>query len=200
VSLFELHDLAIGALAPWELRVEAGECVGLTGPSGSGKSRLLRAMADLDIHQGEAGLEGRGCREYDPCSWRSQVGLLPAESAWWGETIGEHFQRAPEEARLKALGFSIQTLDWSVARCSTGERQRLALLRLLENRPRVLLLDEPTASLDPANVQAAESMITDYLRMTGAAAIWVGHDPEQLRRMARRQFAIRHGEVVEVTP
>jgi len=187
-------------LAPWELGIEAGECVGLTGPSGSGKSRLLRAMADLDLHGGEARLAGRPCGEYGPCQWRSEVGLLPAESAWWCEQIGEHFRHRPEASALAVLGFQAESLDWEVARCSTGERQRLALLRLLDNRPRVLLLDEPTASLDPASVQAAESMIGDYLRDNGAAAIWVSHDPAQLRRMTRRVYSIENGRLVEVAP
>jgi len=199
LSLFELHGFAVGELAPWDLGIEAGECIGLTGPSGSGKSRLLRAMADLDPHQGEASLEQRPCREYEPCRWRGSVGLLPAESAWWCERVGEHFSQRPDDEALAILGFGPETLDWAVARCSTGERQRLSLLRLLGNRPRVLLLDEPTASLDPANVVAAESMIGAFLRETGAAAIWVSHDPEQLQRMTRRRFVIEHGKVVEAT-
>jgi len=198
VSLFELHDFSVAELAPWDLAIEAGECIGLTGPSGSGKSRLLRAMADLDLHAGEAGLEGQACSAYSPCRWRAEVGLLPAESAWWCETVGEHFSHRPEASALEALGFRPETLGWAVARCSTGERQRLALLRLLDNRPRVLLLDEPTASLDPASVQAVESMIGDYLHETGAAAIWVSHDPGQLRRMTRRVYAIENGRVAEV--
>lgn len=199
MSLFELHDFRVAELAPWELEIAAGECVGLTGPSGSGKSRLLRAMADLDLHSGEAALEGRPCRDYSPCQWRTAVGLLPAESAWWCETIGEHFSHRPDASALEALGFRLESLEWTVARCSTGERQRLALLRLLDNKPRVLLLDEPTASLDPASVGAAESMIGEYLRRHGAAAIWVSHDTGQMARMASRVYTIQNGRVVEAS-
>lgn len=197
MALFELHGVSVGDLLPWELSLEAGECIGLSGPSGSGKSRLLRALADLDPHQGEGRLEGEACQSLPPGMWRRRVALLPAESAWWGGSVGEHFSLAPEDAALKAMGLTELCLDWEVARCSTGERQRLALLRLLANRPRVLLLDEPTASLDPKNVTAAEAMVADYLRSSGACAIWVSHDPEQLRRMTRRQFQIEGNRVVE---
>jgi ABC-type iron transport system FetAB ATPase subunit len=200
VSLFELHAFAAGGLAPWDLVLEAGECITLTGPSGSGKSRLLRAMADLDPHQGEAQLQGHPCHDYSPCQWRRYVGLLPAESAWWGSRVGEHFRHGPPADTLAALGFQPEVLDWEAGRCSTGERQRLALLRLLDNRPRVLLLDEPTASLDPSNVASAEAMIMDYLQVQGAAAIWVSHDPQQARRVAQRHYAIQAGQVVEVQP
>jgi ABC-type iron transport system FetAB ATPase subunit len=200
VSLFELQAFSAGGLAPWDLALGASECITLTGPSGSGKSRLLRAMADLDPHQGVALLEGRPCLGYSPCQWRHSVGLLPAESAWWGIGVGEHFAHEPRAEALAALGFRPEVMGWEVGRCSTGERQRLALLRLLDNRPQVLLLDEPTASLDPSNVAAAEALITGYLQAEGAAAIWVSHDPQQARRVAQRHYNIEAGRVAEVKP
>lgn len=74
---------------------------------------------------------------------------------------------------------------------STGERQRFALLRLLENKPRVLLLDEPTAALDEKNTLAVETLLLNYLKNHQAAAIWVSHDPEQLQRVATKRLHIK---------
>lgn len=176
------------------LEVAAGECVCLSGPSGAGKSLLLRAIADLDPHEGQVWLDGRESREFAPRDWRRQVGLLPAESQWWRERVGDHFAEV-DEARWQALGFGPETQDWQVARCSTGERQRLALLRLLANKPRVLLLDEPTAALDPTAVQRVEAMVAAYREEHQAAVLWVSHDPAQMQRVAARQLRIVAGRL-----
>ena len=195
--LFTLKDLSVNGLAAINISIDAGECIALSGPSGSGKSLLLRALADLIPHQGEAYYKGQACSTFSPTDWRKQVGLLPAESFWWEEHVGEHFARKCDE-KLKQLGFSSDVYNWSVSRCSTGERQRLALLRLLCLQPEVLLLDEPTASLDQENVQAVESLIKDYLQQ-GGSVIWVSHDHNQIQRVATRYFKIEGKQLVEVS-
>jgi ABC-type iron transport system FetAB ATPase subunit len=130
--------------------------------------------------------------------WRCRVGLLPAESQWWGEQIGEHFQQYDEEL-LTRLGFGPEVMTWEVARCSTGERQRLALLRLLQNRPRVLLLDEPTASLDAENVARVESVIAQLRRDHATAVLWVSHDLAQAERIATRRMTMSGGRLQELS-
>lgn len=180
------------------LDIAAGECVALSGPSGTGKSLLLRAIADLDPHDGTAWLEGRAADEFTPGEWRRQVGLLTAESQWWHDQVGEHFGEI-NESHWRALGFTRESLTWQVARCSTGERQRLALLRLLANTPRVLLLDEPTASLDPDAVLRVEALIADYREEHHAAVLWVSHDPAQIARVAHRKLRITAGQLEQVT-
>lgn len=188
-----------------DLTIAGGELVFLSGPSGSGKSLLLRAIADLDPHAGEVWLDGTRRSSLSPPLWRQRVGLLPAESHWWGARVGDHFPgasqqqawlRAPEhgwqiDELLAALDLFPEALDWPVARLSTGERQRLALARLLAHRPDALLLDEATANLDPANRKRIEELIDDYRTRHRAAVIWVSHDPDQRRRLARRRFIIK---------
>lgn len=196
LNLLRLQGVASHSMSIPALEVAAGECVCISGPSGAGKSLLLRAIADLDPHDGEVWLDGRESREFAPRDWRRQVGLLPAESQWWRERVGEHFA-AVDDARWQALGFGPETRDWEVARCSTGERQRLALLRLLANQPRVLLLDEPTAALDPASVQHVEAMVAAYREEHQAAVLWVSHDPAQMQRVASRQVRIVGGRLEE---
>lgn len=199
MTLLQLEALQAGDLAPWNLQLQTGDCLCIKGPSGIGKSRLLRAIADLDEHQGHALLDGVAANDIKPCQWRRQVGMLAAESAWWSERVGDHFPEAVAcEASLAQLGFSPEVMQWEVARLSTGEKQRLALIRLLCNQPKVLLLDEPTASLDPVNVGKAEQLIHAYLQAHQAAAIWVSHDPEQSRRVANRQVNIEDGSLHEV--
>lgn len=192
--MLRLEGVASHSMSITALEVAAGECVCVSGPSGAGKSLLLRAIADLDPHEGQVWLDGREAREFMPREWRRQVGLLPAESQWWRERVGEHFA-AVDEAQWQALGFGRETLEWQVSRCSTGERQRLALLRLLANKPRVLLLDEPTAALDPTSVQRVEALVAVYREQHQAAVLWVSHDPAQMQRVASRQIRIVAGRV-----
>ena len=124
------------------------------------------------------------------------VGLLPTEGQWWNDSVGSHFGCA-ESRWLEMLSLSSETMDWQVQRLSTGERQRLALVRLLCNHPKALLLDEPTASLDPDSVRHAEKVIATYREETGAPVLWVSHDPEQIARIADRHFQIRDGQLTE---
>jgi ABC-type lipoprotein export system ATPase subunit len=138
---------------------------------------LLRAIADLDPNHGEVRL-GDTVRSAVPGhQWRRLAGLLLAESHWWGDTVGEHHRHWSTEV-LQALGFEEDVLHWRVRRLSTGERQRLALARLLANRPLALLLDEPVANLDSGNAQRVVQVIRHYQAQTQAPIFWVSHGDE----------------------
>lgn len=175
--------------------VAAGECVAVTGPSGAGKSLLLRAIADLDPNQGEV-RAGTLTRSQTPGpKWRRAVMYLAAESGWWAETVAEHFSDlAAARAWLSTLRLPADCLDWPVSRLSSGERQRLALLRALLLQPPVLLLDEPTAALDPAAVEAVEQLLRTELAR-GVAILLVSHDERQVARLASRRLQVESGVV-----
>ena len=126
--------------------------------------------------------------------WRRGVGLLPAESAWWHDIVRPHFEQVPHPW-LGELGFDDGVMEWQVSRLSSGERQRLALLRLLIQKPRVLLLDEPTANLDRRNARCVESLLGRYRREHAVMTIWVSHDPEQLQRNCAPVFTIAGGRL-----
>lgn len=199
MAALRLAALHTRILAPIDLDIPAGALLFISGPSGSGKSLLLRAIADLDPHQGEAWLDGVARSSLPAPEWRRRVGLLPAESHWWADEVGVHFPlrahadsgQAPLYALLERLGFGPEVLAWSVGRLSTGERQRLALARLLVNGPQALLLDEATANLDPVNRDQVEAIIEDYRQSRDAAVLWVSHDADQRRRLAGRSLVIR---------
>jgi ABC-type iron transport system FetAB ATPase subunit len=186
---FQIVDLGVHTLRHVHLTLNPGQCMGLTGVSGSGKSLFLRALADLDPHTGGMSLAGVDSERIQAPLWRRQVALLPAESAWWHDTVGPHFNHVPE-SWLNELGFDAEVMRWQISRLSSGERQRLALLRVLIQQPRVLLLDEPTANLDRQNVQRVESLIGHYRQEHAVMIIWVSHDPDQLRRNCEAIYVI----------
>jgi len=183
---FKVQELRYGGFGPVSFALQAGERLGVTGPSGCGKTRLLRALADLDAWQGVIQLGGQTPLALPASRWRRQVAYVPAESQWWHDSVGAHFTVKPEASDFATLGLDSDVLSWPVSRLSSGEKQRLGLLRTLVNRPSVLLLDEPTAHLDEERRFAFEGLVTGRCERDGVMAVWVAHDHAQLRRVTSR--------------
>jgi len=192
MALLHINELSYGSKLVFSIRLIAGECVGLSGPSGSGKTLLLRAIADLDTGTGEVLLNKAERESIPPPEWRKSVGYLASESSWWAPTVGEHFS-LPDESLLNFMDFDASVLQWEVGRLSSGEKQRLAFIRLLAQNPKVLLLDEPTANLDSQNRDRIESIVSNYLFRQEAACLWVSHNDTQLDRISRRRFQLTNG-------
>lgn len=189
-----LRGLAAGALAALDLEIAPGEVVAVSGASGSGKSRLLRAVADLDPHGGSVLLGDAESDAMPGHDWRRRVMLVPAESQWWHDTVGAHFDRQVS-ADLEALDLPAEAQDWAVSRLSSGEKQRLALVRALSRAPSALLLDEPTANLDAESVARVEAWLLARIRERGLPTLWVAHDRAQIERVADRRLRITNGRV-----
>lgn len=188
-----IHDLKSALAGPFDLDLAAGEAAAISGPSGSGKSLFLRMVADLDPNDGDVRLDGADRRTMPATEWRRRAPYVAAESGWWAATVAEHFapQRRDAGRSLSArFGLEEAIFDGPVARLSTGERQRLAIIRALVLEPPVLLLDEPTAPLDPETTDRVEALLHERLA-AGLALVVVTHDARQAERLGARHFLMR---------
>lgn len=191
--MLEVRGVRTAAGGPVDLAVRRGEIVAIRGPSGAGKTLLLRAIADLDPVPGEVLLEGVPQARIPAPEWRRRVAYVPAEPGWWADRVRAHF--ADPEAALplvEALGLPPEALDWEVRRLSTGERQRLALARALALAPEVWLLDEPTGALDAEATARVEALLRRG-REEGRAILIVTHDAAQAERLADRTLTMEAG-------
>ena len=172
----------------------------LVGPSGTGKSMLLRAIADLDPNEGEAHLDDEARSAMDAPDWRRQVMYVPAHSGWWADLVEPHFEgaiRGTVVELLQRLGLESTALGWQVANLSTGERQRLSLARALSLKPKVLLLDEPTSGLDADNANRVEALIRRQSD-DGVSVLFVTHDAAQAARLGGRVLRLEDGNLFAV--
>lgn len=192
--MLRVEHLRIGSLPPLSFSVANGECLAVEGPSGSGKTRILRAIADLDPVDGQVFLEGAERREMAPLAWRHAVRYVAAEPGWWTDTPrGTLPEVAGSRARvarlLAALGLSEDELDRPVSMLSTGERQRIALVRALVDEPSVLLLDEPTSSLDVGATALVEELVKFQL-LAGRSVLVASHDTGLIGRLAHTRLQL----------
>jgi UDP-glucose/iron transport system ATP-binding protein len=194
VSALRIERLATKLIGPISFDVAAGECLALIGPSGAGKSLMLRAIVDLDPSTGNVTVGVHARDDMLASAWRKLVALVPAESGWWADRVGDHFPANSDATELIGKLGLAGSLEWDVGRLSTGERQRLALARALCCRPEVLLLDEPTASLDEHATGLVEDLIRECCE-AGMALLLVTHDRRQAERMAKRVLQMSNGRM-----
>ena len=194
VPALRIEELATELIGPVSFDIAAGECVALMGSSGAGKSLLLRAIVDLDPSTGNVRVGDRVRSDMPASEWRKLVALVPAESGWWADRVGDHFSSKSDAiALIEALGLA-DALEWEVGRLSTGERQRLAIARALCRKPEALLLDEPAASLDEQATRRVEDLIRECCKK-GMALVLVTHDRQQAERMAKRVLRMSDGRI-----
>ena len=173
---------------PFDLTIETGECLAIAGASGSGKSLFLRMIADLDPSEGDVFLDGKSRHIMPAPEWRRQVVYNPAEPGWWADDVASHFADLPKARVLaSSLNLPAELLDGPVLRLSTGERQRVGLIRALALDPKVLLLDEPTGALDADNTALVETVLRQRLD-AGTAILMVTHSDAQAERLAGRRL------------
>ncbi len=188
--MLRIDYLSVVGLPPLSFEVAPGQCLAIEGPSGCGKTRLLRAIADLDPAAGYVFLEGVERAEMAGPLWRRRVRFVSAEPAWWAPTPRAHFATVAKLDRLlAALGLEHLDLDRPVTELSTGERQRLALVRAVADDPPVLLLDEPTSALGATNAALASEFIKFQI-LAGRIVILVSHDVVQIERLATARLQL----------
>ena len=188
--MLKIENLKVHGLPPLSFEVPDGECLAVEGPSGSGKTLLLRAIADLDPADGHIYLDGVERATIPAPLWRHRVRYLAAEAAWWAPTPAAHFpDGAASQALLASLDLDPACLGRSIGQLSTGERQRLALLRALIDAPDVLLLDEPTSALDSVRCTLVETLIEAQLSQ-GVSILLVSHEATQVERLAHARLQL----------
>jgi putative ABC transport system ATP-binding protein len=195
-----IENLRSALRGPYSVALALRSCAAVAGPSGIGKSVFLRMVADLDPNSGTVRLDGADRAAMPAPRWRRLVTYVAAESGWWAETLGEHISDGTTARSLMPqVGLEPALLDAPVARLSTGERQRAALVRAIVGKPRFLLLDEPTSALDPESRALVEALL-GRLKAEGMGLVTVSHDAAQARRIADRHFEMSATGLTEVVP
>lgn len=194
------------------LEIRPGDRLAVAGPSGAGKTLLLRSLALLDpIDGGEVRSQGKAVGHDAVPEYRCRVVYLHQRPALLAETVEQalrrpfslrvhgkaRFDRSRMERWLDDLGRDRTFLDKPVRNLSGGEMQLVALLRAIQLDPHVLLLDEPTAALDPASSTAVEALIDRWIMADhdARAIVWVSHDADQTSRIARRMLHMNAGRL-----
>jgi tungstate transport system ATP-binding protein len=192
------------------LDIEAGEIFAIVGPSGAGKSTLLRLLNFLERPTSSTiEFEGEPMPAEPPLQTLRRVTtvfqhpLMLSRSVYDNVAFGLHLRGLSVEGRVAAAlaEVGLEGLARSPAgRLSGGEVQRAALARALVLEPTVLLLDEPTANLDPNNVALIEAILRKQNEARGTTLVLVTHNVFQARRLAGRVALLLSGRLVEVSP
>ncbi len=173
-----------------DLELPDGCITAVIGPNGSGKSTLARILAGLEPPD-----------QKRPPLVPLPVGYMPQKSYAFRMSVARNLTLNGKDAErrerlLRAL--QIDTLaGQSAKRLSGGETARMALARLLMRDYELLILDEPTAAMDVESTLAAEALLSDYCRDTGAGILLVTHSLQQARRIARHVLFLHQGELRE---
>jgi putative ABC transport system ATP-binding protein len=186
--------------------VRPGEAVAIQGPSGSGKSTFVRALATLiEPDAGTVMLGGRDAREIEPTEFRTRVAFLAQQPAMFAGTVRDNLEAGPalhgkslDDPQagdlIVAVGLDRPVLQREAASLSGGERQRVALARALANAPEALLLDEPTAALDP---EAGEGIVAllRALSARGLSVVMITHAEAHARALGGTRYRCERGRL-----
>lgn len=192
-------------LSGLDLNVNKGELVTIMGASGSGKSTLLRLINRLsDSDSGAILLNGKDIRDYEPMELRRKVGMVFQVPVVFKGNVRENLVFG---MRLWGGYIDIQTLardagisgllDADAERLSVGEKQRVCIARALANKPEVLLLDEPTSSLDAVSAERIERLLLDLRKEGNLTILWITHEKDQAERIGGRRLILRDGRLEE---
>ncbi len=206
-SVFDFEDVIVRfgdreALRGVSLTIEEGRISVLTGPSGSGKSTLLRLCNRLEIPtSGHVSFRGDDVLNLDPLELRKRVGMVFQRPTLFAGTVRDNLEAAASASDsvyaevLDRVGLPRAHLDSVGDTLSGGEAQRACLARALLTEPEVLLMDEPTSSLDAGAARVLENLAADLVRQ-GLTVVWVSHDLAQVRRIAQDAVVLMEGRVM----
>ena len=210
--MFELNDLKYKDILEIDnLEIYQGEITCIVGRSGGGKSTFLKLLNNMiSVKKGNIRFKGENIEEYNPIKLRREILMLPQNPVIFSGTIRDNFtitlqyndlelqndQRYNE--LLKKVGLSNQNLDSSAEKLSGGEKQRLALARILLLDPNTLLLDEPSSALDEETEELIIDMVVNFINEKNGTLVMVTHSKEIAKRYADRIITINEGSLDQV--
>lgn len=188
----------------------AGSIHGLFGDNGCGKTTLLRLIAGLEhLQRGTIHIQGKPVTQArvreEGIVYVASKPVMLTGSVLQNAIVALQSRGLTPEGATAVVTPLLEQLDlWrlrdqSAHTLSSGECQKLALVRALALKPSVLMVDEPTGNVDIAMTSQAESMIKDLVQRTGATVLLVSHDPEQLRRLADCHWQLMKGDIQTAT-
>ncbi len=207
--IVSLHDVAIAfgkkkVLQGVSFDVAPGETVALMGPNGAGKTTLLRCILGLLWYRGSIAIDGSDVRKQGVAA-RSKLGYVPQVPAFYGMSAREVLRfvaklrgvaREDADRALARLGLDADA-DRPVSVFSGGMQQRLSLAASLLGNPPVILLDEPTANLDPAARADLLGLLMEF-RSAGKTLILSSHRPREVRGLVDRVILLREGRIASM--
>jgi putative ABC transport system ATP-binding protein len=213
-KVYRLGKVEVPALRGVNLRIEEGEFVSLVGPSGCGKSTLLHVLGGLTpATSGRVLLDGKDLGQMNEAQRtelrKRKIGfvfqrfnLLPTLTAFGNIALASHIagnrngkSRAEMDSIIKLLGLEAR-MDHRPMELSGGEQQRVAIARAIVNRPKILLADEPTGSLDTENSELVLNMLQNLNHNFGQTILIITHNPE-VALYSDRIVSMRDGHILE---
>jgi iron complex transport system ATP-binding protein len=188
-----------GRLEPTDFALPNPELVCLIGPNGSGKTSLLHALARIGRPFGEVRIDGQRPEDLAPAGRRRLLSYLPAfRDVAWPLSALDVVRLGASEAQAEQAMTELDLVPWAgrrIDRLSTGERSRVLIARALAPKPRLLLLDEPVANLDPLWQLRLMHILRSAVQ-GGQGAVVAMHDLELAARFADRLVLMEGGAIV----
>lgn len=205
MAMMQLHGLAVDErLHDITLSIEQGEMVAIVGPNGAGKTTLMHCLAGIQAHQGEIELDNTSLADLSLQQRAQQMSLLPqqAQSAWslkvadviamgripWNDENADIIQQAAQQGEVEDL------LDHRIDKLSGGEQSRVWLARALAGQPKILLADEPVASLDLYYQRKIMQLLRAYAQQS-RSVIFTIHDLALAARYCDKICLLHQGRI-----
>ena len=207
--MFEIENVKFKDILEIEnLKIEDNMVTAILGPSGGGKTTFLKLLNNMiSPEKGKIFYRNKRIKDYEPVKLRRRVVMLPQDPQIFPGTIRDNFRQTEEitskehsddevyKELLKKVSLPKKLID-NAADLSGGEKQRLALARVMLLEPETLLLDEPSSSLDLETEEKIIDMVVNYAKDNCRTMIMVTHNPDIAEEFADRIINIEAGKIV----